>query len=112
MDGGEGRISMARPADGLKAITANRLDSGAVVWLGAGDGWEHRVGQARLFEGAEAEAALERAKASAAGVVIDPYLVEVALVEGAPRPIRPREQIRARGPSVRPDLGVQAGQQQ
>ena len=105
---------MARPADGLKAITANRLDSGAVVWFGPDDGWGHRIAGAAIFEAAEgAEAALERAKASAAaGVVVDPYLIEVTLLEGAPRPLRPREQIRARGPSVRSDLGVQAGQQQ
>ncbi|MEI7608809.1 MAG: DUF2849 domain-containing protein [Rhodospirillaceae bacterium] len=108
---------MARPAEGLaagfKAITANRLDSGAVVWLGAGDRWEHRLAAAARFEGGEAEAALERVKADvAAGVVVDPYAVEVSLVEGIARPVRPREQIRSLGPSVRTDLGIQAGQQQ
>ena len=104
---------MARPTDGLKVITANRLDSGAVVWLGPGDAWGHRIAGAVVFEGGEAEAALGRAKAAVlAGVVVDPYAIEVALVAGLPRPIRPREQIRSLGPSVRADLGVQAGQQQ
>ncbi len=111
---------MARPADGLKVITANRLDSGAVVWFGPGDAWGHRIAAATVFETPEqAEAALERAKAAVegggkaeAGEVVEPYLIEVTLVDGAPRPLRPREQIRSLGPSVRADLGVQAGRQQ
>ena len=104
---------MARPVDGLKVITANRLDSGAVVWLGPGDAWGHRIASAEVFEGGAAEAALERAKAAVlAGVVVDPYAIEIVRVEGAPRPVRPREQIRSLGPSVRADLGIQAGQQQ
>ena len=105
---------MARPAIGLKVISANRLDSGAVVWFGPGDSWGHGVASATVFELPEqAEAALERAKAAVlAGQVVDVYLVDVVVEDGAPRPIRPREQIRALGPSVRPALGIQAGQQQ
>ena len=102
---------MARSAEGLKVISANRLDSGAVVWLGADGGWQHRIGAAALFTTEEADAALQRAQAAASGIV-EPYLVDVALVEGVPMPLRPREQIRSRGPSVRPDLGMQAGRQQ
>ena len=102
---------MARSAEGLKVISANRLDSGAVVWFGPDGGWEHRIGAAALFSTGEAAAALQRAQAAAVGVV-EPYLVDVALAEGVPMPLRPREQIRSRGPSVRTDLGMQAGQQQ
>ncbi len=104
---------MARPADGLKVVSANRLDSGAVVWLAADDQWQHHIAGASVFEGATAEAALERAKASAAtGVVVDPSLIDVTLENGAPRAVRPRERIRSLGPSVRADLGVQAGRRQ
>ncbi len=109
---------MARPAEGfaegLRVITANRLDSGAVVWFGPGDSWAHRIAAATIFERAEeAEAALERAKAAAAaGVVVEPYLIEVVRGDDRVRPLRPRELIRSLGPSVRADLGIQAGQQQ
>ncbi len=105
---------MARPADGLRVVTANRLDSGAVVWFEPDGSWGHRLGTALVFEQAEqAEAALERARASvAAGEVVEPYLVDVVPVDGRMRPLRPREHIRSLGPSVRADLGVQAGQPQ
>lgn len=92
-------------------IAANRLDTGAMVWLGPDDAWVPRVVEATVVIGPEAEAALVRAKlAERANVVIDPTMVEVALVDGRPVPARPRERIRAAGPSVRPDLGYQAGQ--
>jgi hypothetical protein len=40
--------------------------------------------------------------------VVDPYLIEVTREGAVPRPVRLREAIRARGPTVRPDLGKQA----
>ena len=99
---------MAQASEGAKVVSANRLDTGEVVWLGDDDLWVERVAVAALLRGPAAEAALARTKmAVAAGVVVDPYLVDVDEAGGGP--LRPREQIRARGPSVRPDLGVQAG---
>jgi len=102
---------MARsPVEGLKVVGANRLETGAVVWLGADDAWMALVTEAGVYAGAEAEAALTRAKlAERANLVVDAALVEVALEDGRPVPLRPRERIRALGPSVRTDLGVQAG---
>ncbi|MEI6558021.1 MAG: DUF2849 domain-containing protein [Rhodospirillaceae bacterium] len=103
---------MARLADGLKVVTANRLDSGGAVWFGADDGWQPTIAAAAVFEGAGAESALARAREAALrSGVIEPYLIEVALAESGPRPRSPREQIRSHGPSVRTDLGIQAGQQ-
>lgn len=93
------------------AIAANRLDTGAMVWLGADGAWHRRFAAAALFPVAEAEAALAAAKhAASARDVIDPGVIEVTTGTGEPVPARPRERIRALGPSVRPDLGYQAGQ--
>jgi sulfite reductase (NADPH) hemoprotein beta-component len=103
---------MARSGEDAKVVSANRLDTGAVVWLGNGDDWVARVEDAVVVSGAAAESALARARQSVeAGVVVDPYLVEVEVAAGSglAQPLRPRERIRARGPSVRPDLGIQAG---
>jgi sulfite reductase (NADPH) hemoprotein beta-component len=90
-----------------KVVSANRLDTGAVVWLGDGGTWVDRVATAAVLNDADAEAALARAK-DLPCVVVDPALVEVTVTDGRPQPLRPRERIRSRGPSVRPDLGVQA----
>jgi hypothetical protein len=40
--------------------------------------------------------------------VIGPYLIEVTRAASGARPVSHREAIRARGPTVRPDLGKQA----
>ncbi|MEI8393533.1 MAG: DUF2849 domain-containing protein [Rhodospirillaceae bacterium] len=102
---------MARSGDGPKVISANRLDTGAVVWLGAGDSWVEPLSAASVFEGDEVAAALVRAKAAErANRIVDANPVEIELVDGRPEPVRARERIRAKGPSVRADLGYQAGQ--
>ncbi len=93
-----------------KIVTANRLDDGLVVYLN-GSGWSERIDDARVAR-AEEDAAALLAEAEGPGQavrVVGPYLIEVTCDEGAvPRPVRHRETIRARGPTVRPDLGKQA----
>ena len=91
-------------------VTANRLGDGVVVYLAAGGAWSERVEEARVTQ-AEEEAAelLAFAESPEQGiVVVGPYLMEVAAETGAPRPLSNREVIRARGPTVRQDLGKQA----
>ncbi len=101
---------MARSGEEAKVVSANRLDTGVVVWLGDGNVWVERVEAAVPLSGPAADAALALARQSVeARVVVEPYLVEVTVVGGHPQPLRPRERIRALGPSVRPDLGIQAG---
>ena len=100
---------MASVERGAKVVSANRLDTGAVVWLGADLTWVDRVTAAAVVEDEAALAALARAKESErAGIVVEPFLVEVEIEGGYPQPVRPRERIRSQGPSVRPDLGYQA----
>jgi hypothetical protein len=96
-----------------RIVTANRLDDGLVVYLNGasgGAGWSGRIGDARVAR-AEEDAAALLAEAEGPGQavrVVDPYLIEVTRAGAVPRPVSHREAIRARGPTVRPDLGQQA----
>lgn len=93
----------------LKAITANRLRDGAVVWLGTRNDWVERVEDAATYDDAGAQAALAVAQEDERrNVVVAIYSFEVEIVNGAPRPLRTRERIRALGPSIRTDVGKQA----
>lgn len=95
-----------------RIVTANRLDDGLVVYLN-GAGWSERIGDAGVAgDDAAAGRLLARAEGPGQEVrVVGPYLIEVACEAAVPRPVSHREAIRARGPTVRPDLGKQAGQE-
>ena len=92
-------------------MTANRLSDGAVVYLALDGVWVEDVIQALVAHDADAAAALEAAGAQAAAdrIVVEPYLIDVLDSGLGPKPLRYRERIRAQGPSVRLDLGYQAG---
>ncbi len=92
----------------MKAVTANRLDTGRVIYLAENGAWTDRLAKAALFDGEAADAALAEA-AGRLTEVADIYLIE-ASADGAPagREVV-RETIRNEGPTVRPDLGKQAG---
>lgn len=101
-------------AEIFRILTANRLSDGAVVYAGA-DGWVERLEDAELLsDKAAVEARLAAAKADMANnlVILDGEdnnkVMQVVREDGAVRPVRVREQIRAAGPSVRRDLGKQA----
>jgi hypothetical protein len=90
-------------------ISANRLNDGIVVYLTDGGDWAEAIAAARVIDSEEAlTAALEVAAAAVARqLVVDPYPIQIDESEER-RPTRFREYIRARGPTVRPDLGKQA----
>jgi hypothetical protein len=90
-------------------LTANRLRDGEVVWWKAGT-WVTALPQAEIFaDPKSADAALQAAGASVReNLVVNPYLFDVRLVNGAIQPVKEREIIRAAGPSVRIDMGKQA----
>lgn len=93
------------------AISANRLTDGAVIFLGR-EGWVERLPEAEFFaQKTSAEAALEmRAKADAGrNILVEPAVFEVRETGADATPAHIREAIRAKGPTVRPDLGKQAG---
>ncbi len=92
-----------------KIVTANRLDDGLVVYLN-GAGWSERIEDARIAgDDAAADGLLAEAEGPGQEIrVVGPYLIEVALEGAGPRPVSYREAIRAKGPTVRLDLGKQA----
>jgi hypothetical protein len=90
-------------------LTANRLKDGDVLYW-KGDGWVLTLKDADVFaDDTAAQAALASAqKYVADNQVVAPYLFDVRIENGAIRPVKEREIIRAAGPTVRRDLGKQA----
>ena len=91
----------------MKALTANRLIDGEVVFWNHGR-WVERFGEAELFgEDAPADEAEGKAK-SQQTVVVEPYLIEVAQTDEGAAPIAYRERLRALGPTNTLQHGKQA----
>lgn len=85
-----------------KAITANRLSDGLVVFLTAERDWSLSVDDAQLLaDGPDLEAALDYGKAQHdARVIVDPYAIDMEIVGDRKVPARLRERIRAEGPTI------------
>lgn len=96
---------------GLRTITANLLRDGRVAFLAEDGHWTRRLDEAALADTDAAAAALEAAAqaAVAANLVVAPYAVAVEHTADGLRPVRYREWLRTQGPSVRTDVGYQAG---
>jgi len=91
----------------VKALTANRLADGEVVFWNAAV-WVERFGEAELFaDEAVAEGAEARAKAQVT-MLVEPYLIDVEPVAGGFAPVSYRERLRALGPTNKLDHGKQA----
>ena len=93
----------------LKVVTANLLRGGNVVFLTREGRWSERIDEAGVAESDAAAEALE-ALARRDGddtEAVDIYLVDVERTQDGLRPVRYREWLRTRGPTVRPDLGYQ-----
>ena len=92
----------------MKAITGNRLSDGAVVYLAGNDQWATRLSDAATFEKSDANSVLG-AVLSREAEIAEAYLIEVG--DGGEPAGREalRETIRKSGPTVREDLGLQAG---
>jgi hypothetical protein len=82
----------------VKLLTGNDLPSGDVLWW-TGSDWSRKIGEAAdVGDSGEAIAASEES----ARRVNAPYVIDA--VDGLPAHIKDR--IRAAGPTVRADLGV------
>jgi hypothetical protein len=83
-------------------LTANRLRDGDVLYWRDGD-WVLALTDGEVFaDPAAADAALAAAGASVKGnLVVAPYLFDVKVADGVIRPVKEREIIRAKGPTVR-----------
>jgi sulfite reductase (NADPH) hemoprotein beta-component len=89
--------------------TANRLTDGEVVFLGV-HGWVERIERASVARSDGETKALEALarQSEAVNEVVSAYLLDIREEARGPWPVHFREQLRARGPSVRLDLGKQA----
>ncbi len=91
----------------MKAVTANRLGDGAVVYLTDKDQWAENFAEAARFpdeDGADVLAAAQ----TRAGEIADVYLIDVDEDGALAGRTIIRETIRTLGPTVRTDLGYQA----
>jgi hypothetical protein len=94
----------------LQVVIANRLRDGVVVFLGSDGRWVERLELCTPVDGKEpAEKLLDKAvQAELNQEVVGPILADVELRDGVPVPTKRREAIRAKGPTIRTDLGKQA----
>ena len=94
----------------MKILTANRLTDGEAVWFAKEGSWAESIVASEVVGDKDGEARLEAIgkAAFAANLVLDVAVIDVEIVEGAIRPTRLRERIRAAGPTIRGDLGKQA----
>ena len=101
--------AMAHQNHGSQMLTANRLVDGDVLYR-KGDGWVLSLADGDVYDEAGAAAALAAAQAETVrNTFVAPYLFEVRVTDGKITPVKEREIIRAAGPTVRSDLGKQAG---
>ena len=92
----------------MKALTANRLLDGEVVFWNEGR-WVEQFADAQLFD--DADPAGEEAVASGKAqptFIVEPYLIDLTETEAGPVPVSYRERIRALGPTNHPTHGKQA----
>ena len=99
-----------RPPLPVILLANDLLDGGVVFWTGKQ--WSPEPIEALIAHNETGASGLEAeaAKALAANRVVDAYLVDVSLdASGGAVPRHYREKIKTEGPSVRRDLGKQAG---
>lgn len=86
----------------IQIVTANRLTDGAVVYGTPTGGWSEVIRDGHIASDEDAaRALLETAeRAVRKQIVIGPYLIDMVTDDGATRPRRVREAIRAAGPSI------------
>lgn len=90
----------------MRAVTANRLSDGEVVFWNKGE-WVERFADAELFNEPEQAEAAEAHGKNQPTVVIDAYLIDLVESDGLWAPLSYRERIRALGPTNRLDHGKQ-----
>ncbi|MBT3359028.1 MAG: DUF2849 domain-containing protein [Rhodospirillales bacterium] len=97
-----GTAKQPKRADGVQALTANRLNDGLVVFFTKGGHWSRRINDAALLAVEASQAVLDSAGEYAVSTnhVVAPYLIDVETGGGDINPTRFRERIRAFGPTV------------
>ena len=83
-----------------RMVTANRLADGACVWMDGTGQWWPAIDKGRWVEESGVDALLEIAAEGVKNcIVVGPYAIEV-VVDGGITPVRFREQVRAKGPTI------------
>ncbi|MBB4639803.1 DUF2849 domain-containing protein [Rhizorhapis suberifaciens] len=88
----------------MRILTGNDLKTGDVIWW-TGEGWSRHLAEA-VDAGHDAESILAREDAERR--VNAGYVVEAELTGDGPMPLHIKDRIRASGPTVRADLGINA----
>ncbi len=93
---------MAAKTSELRVLTANRLGDGRVVYLDGAGEWTSQLDKAALVRGVEDADRVEAAGEAAVAeqIIVEPYLIDVEVVDDGVRPARLRERIRADGPTA------------
>lgn len=91
----------------MRALTANRLTDGEVVFWKSG-AWVERFADAELFDDQALGEAAEAHAKNQPTVVVDAYLIDLVESEGLWAPLSYRERIRALGPTNHLHHGKQA----
>jgi hypothetical protein len=91
----------------MKALTANRLSDGEVVFWKNGV-WVERLTDAEIFADDAGAGEAEAAARAQPTVVIDPYLIDLVDSASFWAPVSYRERIRALGPTNHELHGKQA----
>ena len=92
----------------MKILTANMLSDGRVAYLGADNRWVQSLTEAQVFSKEDAPVALENA-ATRTREVAEIYLIDATADAKPGGRTALRENIRGAGPTIRQDLGKQAG---
>jgi len=101
---------MAKKINGPQMVLANRLDDGRAVFLTRSGSWSPDTALAAYGEDAALDALLaEAAKSAGENLVVDPEAIGAILKNGVAHPAHIKHIMQAKGPSVRADLGYQAG---
>jgi hypothetical protein len=94
----------------MQVVIANRLRDGLVAFLDEKGGWAHFISEARVArseeESREMLAIAERCEQN--NEIVGAELIDVSEEGGELAPTSFRELIRAKGPTIRVDLGKQA----
>ena len=88
----------------MKALTANRLADGEVVFW-TGEAWSERFAQALLFDDNDLAEAAEAHAKTRITLLVDPYLIDVIPSDNGFAPLSYRERVRALGPTNKPEHG-------
>lgn len=94
----------------IKILTANDLHSGGVIFATSEGNWSSFITQAQLSSDSQTEETLVSMgnQSVEAQTIVDPFLIDINIINGVPVPKRYREQLRVSGPSVRTDFSKPA----